>query len=441
MKEEFLHYLWKYGLYNKDSLKDKDGNSITVINPGLYNHDSGPDFFNARILICGTVWAGNIEIHTLSSHFEMHGHNNDPAYNNVILHVVAKDDRSVYNSRGEEVLTSEIKYDPGLYERYEALVNNSKAIACQDEVMTAGNILINQWLDRLAVERLEQKSASIIRMLDETGNDWEEVFYRILCRYFGFRVNTEPFEMLSNCLPFKIIRKHSDSIFQTEALLFGAAGMLDQGLFREAINDDYYKNLLREYKILSAKYSINSLHGWLWKFSRLRPANFPTLRISQLARMLTTSGGLCRRVLEVDRPEPLRSIFDVEASEYWNSHFIFGKISRESVKRTGSQATDILIINAVVPVVFLYGRYKDRQDICDRSILFLQETEAESNVIIREWEAAGIEAGSAFRSQALLQLRTEYCRKRRCLDCRIGNKLISMGKELKADEDLMLEPA
>jgi hypothetical protein len=313
-------------------------------------------------------------------------------------------------------------------------------IACQKDLLNTGSLLINQWLDCLAVERIEKKSATITSLLDKTDNDWEEVFYRMLCRYFGFRVNTQPFEMLANNLPFRIIRKHSDNIFQTEALLFGASGMLDEGLFREAINDEYYKALIKEYKILSAKYTINSIHGWIWKFSRLRPANFPTLRISQLAHMLTTTGGLFRKVLEVDKSELLSNIFDVEASEYWNNHFVFGKRSRETVKRVGSQAVNLLIINAVVPVVFIYGRYKDRQDICEKSVSFLQETEPESKIIVREWETSGITARSAFQSQALLQLRTEYCSKRRCLDCRIGNKLISMGKELKPKEDLMLEP-
>jgi hypothetical protein len=312
-------------------------------------------------------------------------------------------------------------------------------IACQKDLLNTGSLLINQWLDCLAVERIEKKSATITSLLDKTDYDWEEVFYRMLCRYFGFRVNTEPFEMLANSLPFRIIRKHSDSIFQIEALLFGAAGILDEGLFRESINDDYYKALLKEYKILSAKYTINSIHGWIWKFSRLRPANFPTIRISQLARMLTTTGGLFRKVLEVDKPVLMRRIFDVEASEYWNDHFVFGKKCRKAVKRVGSQAVDILIINAVVPVTFLYGRYKDRQDICEKSLCFLQDIKPESNVIVREWKSVGILSSSAFQSQALLQLRTEYCSKRRCLDCRIGNKLISMGKELKPNEDLMLE--
>jgi hypothetical protein len=441
MKEEFLHYLWKYSLYDKEKLSDAEGNRISVIHPGIYNRDSGPDFFNARISIGGTVWAGNVEIHTAASHFDLHGHQNDPAYNNVILHIVAENDRKVYNNKGEEVLTSTIKFDPGLYDRYESLVNNPYIIACQDELNRADYILVHLWLNSLAVERLEKKSGAILKIFAETGNDWEETFYRMLCRYFGFRVNSEPFEMLANVLPFRIIRKHADNLFQIEALLFGASGMLDEGLFREALADEYYKNLLREYKILSSKYSIQAIHGWLWKFSRLRPANFPTVRISQLAHMLSVAGGLFSRVLEAEEIEKLKDLFEVPASDYWNDHFVFGgKKSRNVIKKTGSQATDILIINAVIPVIFIYGRSRDRQDFCDRAFYLLENTEAEENIITNEWKAAGINAESAFYSQALIQLRNEYCKKRRCLDCRIGDTLISMGKTLKADEELLLEP-
>jgi hypothetical protein len=353
---------------------------------------------------------------------------------------VAGNDRKVFNKRGEEVLTAEIRFDPELLESYESLVNNPYIIACQDDIKKTGKVLIKLWLNALAVERLQQKSGSITEIFGETGNDWEETFYRMLCRYFGFRVNSEPFGMLANTLPFKIIRRHSDNILQIEALLFGAAGMLDEGLFREALADEYYRNLIREFKILSSKYSIKPLHGCIWKFSRLRPVNFPTIRISQLAHMLSVAGGLFSRVIEAHDTVQLKKLLEVPASEYWNEHFVFGKKSRRVSRKTGSQAMDLLIINAVVPVIFVYGRARDRQDFCDRALTLLEHIPAEDNIIITEWKSAGITAGSAFYSQGLIQLRNEYCRKRRCLECRIGNKLISMGKRLKEDEELMLEP-
>jgi hypothetical protein len=440
MKEEFLHYLWKYGLYDPDKLFDNDGNKITVIHPGEYNRDSGPDFFNARILIAGTLWAGNVEIHTRSSHFENHGHHIDPAFNNVILHVVTENNKRVFNEKGEELLTVEISFDSALLEKYITLVNNPYLIACQDDISKLDSILVSHWLNSLVVERLQDKSESILKIFSETGNDWEETFYRLLARYFGFRVNTEPFEMLARALPFRIIRKHADNRFQIEALLFGTAGMLEEGLFKEALSDEYYIELIREYRILSAKYSLQAIHGWLWKFSRLRPSNFPTLRISQLSAMISSAGGLFSRVIEATSIVQLKATFEVSASEYWDDHYVFGKKSREISKNTGSQATDIFLINAVIPIIFVYGQNRDRIDICERALSFLGNIRLEENAIMEEWKSAGISAESAFYSQGLIQLRNEYCKKRKCLDCRIGSKLISLGKPFKDPDELILEP-
>jgi hypothetical protein len=440
MKEEFLHYLWKYKLYNPDKLFDNEGNKIDVLNPGEYNRDSGPDFFNTRLRIAGMEWAGNVEIHVRASDFDNHKHNTDPAYDNVILHVVAENDRTVFNSKGEELLTAELAFENEVYDKYVSLVNNPFIIACQSDINELDKLYIRHWLGALVIERVQEKSEQILKIWATTGNDWEETFYRLISRYFGFRVNTEPFEMLAAALPFRIIRKHSDDLFQIEALLFGTAGMLDEGLFREALNDDYYLALIREYKVLSAKYSLRPMHGWIWKFARLRPANFPTLRISQLAAMLSVTGGLFSRTLEARDINTLRSIFEVTASEYWSDHFIFGRKSRSFPKSTGSQATDILLINGVIPVIFVFGKTRDANEICERAINFLEDISPEVNSITGEWETAGIEADSAFISQALIQLRNSYCRKRRCLDCRIGVKLIGMGKSFRKSEELLLEP-
>jgi hypothetical protein len=440
MKEEFLHYLWKYSLYYTEKLVDPDGNLIEVINPGDYNHDSGPDFFNARIRIAGTEWAGNVEIHIRSSHFETHGHHKDHAFDNVILHIVAENDKMVSNARGEEVLTAKIHFDKSLFEKYTELVNNAYIIACQDDIIKLDRFYIRHWLHSLVIERFHDKSQLILKILKETENDWEETFYRILSRYFGFRANTEPFEMLATALPFKIIRKHADNRFQIEALLFGTAGLLEEGLFRNALADEYYKDLIKEYIILSVKYSLKPVHGWLWKFSRLRPVNFPTIRISQLASMLSVTGGLFSKVIDIKNIKELRKVFEVSASDYWDDHFVFGKKSKRISKNTGSLASDILLINAVIPIIFVYGHCKDDSSICERALTFLENIRPEENTIINEWSTSGIEAESAFHSQALLQLRNEYCRKRRCLDCRIGSKLISSGKSFKRPEELILEP-
>lgn len=440
MKEEFLHYMWKYSLYDQERLYDNEKNKIIVLNPGEYNHDSGPDFFNARISIDGTLWAGNIEIHTKSSHFNLHGHQNDPAFNNVILHVVAENDKSVFNSLGAELLTTEISFDSSLYEKYIFLVNNPFVIACQDYINKTDKILVYHWLSSLLIERFQTKTESIMKIFSDTGNDWDETFYRLLSRYFGFRVNIEPFEMLAAALPFRIIRKHSDNLFQLEALLFGTAGLLETGLFKEALSDEYYKSLLKEFTILSAKYSLQPLHGWLWKFSRLRPSNFPTIRLSQLAAMLSTVGGLFSRVLEAKEINEVKDLFEVSASMYWDNHFIFGRRSRSFTKNAGSQAVDILLINAVIPLIFSFGQSRGNLDLSERALGFLENIAPEENKIISEWGKAGIIPESAFFSQALIQLRNEYCKKRKCLDCRIGNKIISQGKQLKDQKELLLEP-
>jgi len=440
MKEEFLHYMWKYSLYDKERLVDNEKNKIIVLDPGEYNRDSGPDFFNARISVAGTIWAGNVEIHSKSSHFDNHGHQNDPAFNNVILHIVAENDKPVFNSKGEELLTAEISFDQSYYEKYTSLISNPYIIACQDDIKKLDIIPIRHWLNSLVIERLQSKMESILKTFSETGNDWEETFYRLLSRYFGFRVNTEPFEMLATALPLRIVRKHTDNIFQIEALLFGTAGLLEPGLFKEALIDEYYRNLLKEYSILSSKYTLQPLHGWIWKFSKLRPSNFPTVRLSQLAAMLSVSGGLFSKILDATDINVIKEIFEVPASRYWDDHFIFGKKSRSFTKHTGSQAADILLINSVIPLLFIYGRNRDNQAISEKALSFLEEIPPEENKILAEWEAAGLNAESAFFSQALIQLRNEYCKKRKCLNCRIGNNIISQGKKLKDHDELLLEP-
>ena len=440
MKEEFLHFLWKYGLYDHHKLHDNEGNVITVIHPGEYNRDAGPDFFNARISVAGTIWAGNVEIHTKSSHFDTHGHQSNPLYNNVILHLVAENDKRVYNSKGEELLTIKLVFDKSLIEKYNCLINNPSVIACQDDINIIDKTQQRNWLEALAIERLEGKSLSILKIFSETNNNWEETFYRLLSRYFGFRINTEPFERLARALPLNIIKRHADNRFQIESLLYGTAGLLDEGLFKEALTDSYYRDLTKEYKILSAKYSLQPLNGWIWKFAKLRPANFPTIRISQLAGLLASSNGLFSRILDTKNIGDLAGLFKPEASEYWNDHYIFGSKSKDKPKKAGAQAEDIILINSVIPALYAYGKARDMVSYTEKAARFLENIKPEKNTVIKDWIKAGIKPDSALISQALLQLRDCYCRKRRCLECRIGFKLISSGKKMKEENELVLEP-
>jgi hypothetical protein len=440
MKEEFLHWLWKNRFFDDGSLCDREAGLIEVITPGEYNRDSGPDFFNTRLIIGGTEWAGNTEIHISASDWYRHGHHTDHAYDNVILHLVHNEDTDVYTASGRRLITARPGFETALWENYFDFVNNPSPLPCSGLVGLTDSFMVKRWLWSLGVERLQRKSNEIREMLVKTGNDWEETLYRLVSRYFGFRVNTDPFEMLASRLPLKIIRKHSDNLLQVEALLFGTAGLLDEALFREAVKDDYYLLLSREYRVLRSKYSLQPVDGWLWKFHRLRPANFPTVRMSQLAALLTHSEGLFSRVLECRDNESLRSLLSVTASQYWNSHYQFGKEVSSTAGRAGRQSVDLLIINAVAPLLFVCGKIRQQQELCDRAVDILDSLPPEENSVVTDFVKAGLKPESAFASQALLELRSLKCRNHRCLDCAIGSALIAMGRKIRRSSSLFLEP-
>jgi len=440
MKEEFLHFAWKNGLYIKESLRTPDGDLIEVLNPGEYNRDSGPDFFNARIRYNGIEWAGNVEVHLKASHFEAHGHNRDHAYDNTILHVVSEDDKKVFTAAGNMLVNAVIRTEDEVLGRYNRLVNNPLSIACQEALPGTDKFIISNWINALTVERLEEKYFKVREILTSTGNDWEETFYRVMSRYFGFRVNREPFEMLSVAVPLKLLRKHRDNPLQVEALLFGAAGMLEEGLFREAVKDNYYRELAREFRVLKSKYGIKPVHGWLWKFSKLRPVNFPTIRIAQMASLIVLQNCLFMYIKEAGQVEELKGLFKIKASEYWDNHYVFGRKSSKQHKNTGEDAVNIFLINAVIPVLFAYGKYHGSDEICNRALNFLENLPPENNRIVREWCDAGIEPVSATDTQGLIRLKECYCSRRRCLECRIGAINIIKGSVLKRNDELILEP-
>jgi hypothetical protein len=440
MKEEFLHWLWKNRFYDCGSLYDREAGPIEVISPGEYNRDSGPDFFNTRLITGGTEWAGNTEIHVSASDWYRHGHHTDHAYDNVILHLVYNEDTEVYTASGRRLLSVIPVFEPVLWENYLGFINNPSPLPCSGLIGMTDGFLVKHWLWSVAVERLERKCNEIREILDKTGNDWEETLYRLIARYFGFRVNTDPFEMLATRLPLKIIRKHSDNLLQVEALLFGTAGLLDEALFREAVSDSYYLLLTREYRILRMKYSLLPVDGWLWKFHRLRPANFPTVRLSQLAALLSHSEGLFSRIIECRDIDSLRSLLGVTASGYWINHYQFAREVPATSGRAGKHSVDLLIINAVAPLLFIYGKTRQQQEWCDRAVDILDSLPPEENSLVADFAKAGLKPESAFASQALLELRNLRCRFHRCLDCAIGSSLISMGHHLKRSDSLFLEP-
>lgn len=439
MKEEFLHFVWKHRLYDTEALYDSRGNHIEVVSPGEYNRDSGPDFFNTRIVWGGTLWAGNAEVHVNSSDWYRHGHHTDGAYNNVIVHFVMNDDRQAVTADGVALPSIVPVIRPGVYEKYLGYTGNPLVIACQEDIHKAGGYFISHWLTALAIERLQAKATAVEAALAATANDWEETLYRLVARYFGARVNTDNFEMLARNLPLKLLMKHADNRLQVEALLFGMAGMLTGELFREAVNDDYFRDLMREFRVLRSKYSLVPMHGWLWKFHRLRPAAFPTVRLSQLAGLVSRRHGLFSVILEAAGSDEVAYLLDNPASTYWRDHYTFGRKSGRRTGHVGREAIEVIIINVIVPMLFVYGERRGERRYCDLAVTFLEQTLPEKNRITAEWKRIGIDAVSASDSQALNQLLNEYCRRKKCLECRIGQRLIGQGFQPAGAQNTLLE--
>ena len=421
MNEAFLQFIWKHRLFHANNLKTTDGQSIQIINPGQLNSDAGPDFFNARMKIGETTWAGNVEIHQKASDWYRHKHEQDAAYDNVILHVVRENDQEVKNSKGAIMQTITLNYPEHLESNYQDLLKSDQWIACANRFHEVDKMVLHIWFHRLMVERLQQKTDEIIRHLQQNNNDWNETFYQFLARNFGFKTNALPFELLARSLPLNILAKHKYDLFQLEALLFGTAGLLNEQL----LGDDYFLALRKEYSFQYKKYKLKPIEAHLWKFLRLRPVNFPTIRLAQFAALIHQSSALFSILVEEDDIGKIRKLFDVRASDYWDTHYRFNKHSVKREKKLGESAFENIMINTVVPFLFVYGEYHNQQQLKDKALDFLEKTTAEKNSIITNWEKLGVSARSAFDSQALIQLRNCYCNPKKCLNCQLGAKLIS----------------
>ncbi len=419
MKEEFLSFLWKNRLYKSDNLQTSKGESVEVFQPGFENRDAGPDFSNAKIRIGENVWAGNVEIHVRSSDWNRHKHSEDKSYDSVILQVVAIHDCEIFRSTGHEIPTLVLTYDSKYLTDYERLAQNQQPTPCHPFLHRIDYFVIEQWKNRLLIERLEDKSKAIEDTLAQNINNWEETFYIYLAKSFGFNTNSLPFELLAKSLPQNILAKHKDKLFQIEALLFGVAGFLN-----EDIEDSYYLQLQKEYKFLQAKYQLVSLELHLWKFLRLRPNNFPTIRIAQFAALINKSSKLFSKILEYENFTALEELFSIECSPYWDTHYNFGKVSDLKQKQLGDDAIRIVLINTVFVFLFTYGKVKQLPDYQDRALSFFELCAAEDNAIIKRWRKAGVKIVNAFDSQAILQLDKKYCSIKKCLACNIGSKLI-----------------
>jgi len=424
MNEEFLHYLWKYRLLEPE-LRTVSGDRLIIIHPGEHNRDGGPDFFNARLKINNTTWAGNVEIHVQASGWYKHKHHEDSAYDNIILHAVYDNDVDVKRLSEEKIPALVMKghFPDYIYERYRYFQENSQWVPCQALIPDTDLFILEQWLPALVVERLEKKILVMKQSLEASKFDWEEIFYQNLAGSFGFRINAQPFELLARSLPWKLLLKHRTNLFQLEALLFGQAGMLGQDF-----SEDYPRLLQQEYRFLRKKYGLREISGSLWKFLRLRPSNFPTVRIAQFADLIHSAPDLFLSALECRDPKSMIDFFTVQASSYWDTHFLFGRLSTFKRKLLGISSIRLLIVNMVVPFLFLYGDTKAVIDFKEKALAFLESLPPEDNAIINHWMEIGIFSRNALCTQALLHLKRDYCDKKRCLECRIGKQLLGARK-------------
>ncbi len=423
MDENLLHFVWKFRLFDSSNLTTPSGQRVEVIHPGYHNRDAGADFSNAKVKIDGVLWAGNVELHLKSSDWFAHKHHTDGAYDNVILHVVfEKDKHTALRKSGEPIPVLELKdrIKPNTLSRFADLAKRKASIPCKSFIKEVDSAILSNHLARMLVERLEQKVEHILAMLKECGNDWEQVMFQLLARYLGAGINKEPFELLAKSLPVKVWAKHSSDLLQLEALLFGQAGFLS-----EKFVDEYPATLKKEYNYLKRLHNLQPLPKHLFKFLRLRPSNFPTLRLAQLAALMHKETKLFSAVLESKNGKTVRLLFDAEPSSYWNNHYQFDKQSKNVKGKVGDGMKDILLINAVAPLLFAYGKYKGGEAYCDKAMAFLEHCKPEDNSVLKGWAALGVKADSAYQSQALLQLKTAHCDKFACLHCAVGHKILS----------------
>lgn len=418
MQESFVHFLWRTRRFEGRHLFTCEGLPLSILHPGEYNaHHAGPDFFNARLRIGDTEWAGNVEMHVRASDWYQHGHQTDTAYHNVVLHVVWEADQPVLRPDGTAIPTLCLAplAAPDLLRHYERLLHQTSWIACADQWEQVPSIIVRNWLDRMLVERLEQKTQRIEHLLHVSGQHWEAAFYHALAASFGLSVNTAPFEALARSIPLSLLARHRSDLRQIEALLFGQAGLLD-GPFQE----QYPAQLAREYRFLQHKYGLVPLPPGQWKFLRMRPANFPTVRIAQFARLVHQSQHLFSQVLEASEAREVEHLFSVEADGYWQLHYRFDQPSVKRNKALGRDFIHLLMINTIIPMLFYYGRSREMPQYERKALRWLEALPPEANTILQGWEKMGMTARQAYESQALLHLKKQYCDQKRCLECQIG---------------------
>ncbi len=415
INEQLLQFIWQFQYFNQSSLATVDGEPLQIINCGNHNTNQGPDFLNAKVQIGSTIWAGSIELHVKASDWQRHKHGNDKNYKNVILHVVYENDLPPVNMY---VLELKERIAVSLLKRYAELMQNRQFIACAGMIQTVSRITLSNWKERLVAERLMRKAAAIEKHVTETNKHWEEVFWWLLAGNFGMKVNAIAFEAVAQSIPLNILAKHKNNLVQLEALLLGQAGLLD-GAFAEK----YPLLLQREYKFLQTKYKLKTVHPPV-QFLRMRPGNFPTLRLAQLAALVQHSAHLFSKIIEESSVQRVMEWFSVTANDFWHYHYKLDDASVFRKKTLGKTTIENIVINTIVPVLFAYGTYSDNQSIKDKALRWLDEVAAEKNYITKGFQALGLHNKSAWDSQAFIELKTRYCNVLRCLQCAVGNSLL-----------------
>jgi hypothetical protein len=420
MKEDFLHYLWKFKKFDALNLKTFNGESITIVSVGQYLELAGPDFFNAQLIIGDQKWAGNVEIHLKSSDWYLHHHERNKAYENVILHVVWEHDSEIFRSNNSEIPVLELKkyVDSAAIVNYQSLMTAKSWIYCENQLKDINDFLLKNWQERLFFERLERKSSPIFALLKQTNNDWESVLFNLLAKNFGLNTNGEIFLKIAQSIPFSILRKESFEVENSEALLFGLAGLLDPEK-----EDNYFKDLKFRYFYLRHKYQLQPKSIEPVQFFKHRPDNFPTIRLSQLANLYNKHQNLFSAISTVNTLQLIYDAFDVSTTKYWENHYQFDKESPKKKKKVSKSFIDLIAINTIIPLQFAYGKSQGKEN-SEELIQLINELAAEKNAIIDKFSSFGIKSKNAFESQALLQLKNEYCNKSRCLECAIGMELL-----------------
>lgn len=423
--EILLHYCWKHKIFPLRELTTTDGHVVEVIDPGLHNRHAGPDFFNAKVRINGTLWVGNVEIHEKSSDWYAHGHHHDNAYNNVILHVAEVIDVDVQTSDGQFIPQMQFEVQSEVKEYYRELLSEDQYPPCYRIIPGLTRLLVHSWMSALQTERLEQKTEAIRQRVQQCEGSWENGYFMTLARNFGFGVNGDAFELWSKSIPLMAVAHHRDDLFQIEAIFMGQAGLLELDMIplryqQDALQEGYFTKLRNEYLYLQHKFNLTPMNGSLWKFLRLRPQNFPHIRISQLATLYYEQRAGLSQLIACENIEQLRDCLTTYVTPYWETHYTFGSISCKMEKHLSPSSLNLLMINTAIPMLFAYGRYHMKEMLCDRAFDFLEQLKAENNHITRMWQSCGLDVMNAGDSQALIQLKKEYCDKKDCLRCRFG---------------------